>query len=442
MAFFLRSFDFFVNGRFLVGGAGPNVFFGGFAGDRLDGGGGNDILHGLRGNDLLIGGAGADVIFGGSGDDTVVADTEDLLLNGGRDGNGAVADTNNGDTLDLSDVAEGVFVDLDINFAGAPNPGLSQEGAVRNIGVVSGGPETFNIRAVDFENVIGTEFADRLFGNAEANVLEGRGGDDVFHAFAGNDIYDGGEGVDTALFVQAAVGIVADLAAGTVEAGPDLNTLIDIENLTGGVFGDVILGDAAVNALSGNGGSDVLNGREGEDVLTGGEGSDSFLFDASGIDGGLQDSITDFETGVGGDAFHLDFAAFGVAADTVSFDAIDATEALAGTPTGTELDGANVIVLLNTDDDGDAATAFNARSAAQQIAELTEEDGAGFFVYFNSGLGVNRLVRSEDLNDGDAGLEIIARLDDIEAGDLAAAEAQLDAFVAENFSFDTSLDFV
>ncbi|MEM6354387.1 MAG: calcium-binding protein [Pseudomonadota bacterium] len=272
-AFFFRSFGFLVHGRFLVGGAGPNAFLGGFAGYCLDGGGGNDILHGRRGNDLLIG---VDVIFGGSGDDTVVADTEDLLLSGGRDGNGAVADTNNGNTLDLSDVAEGIFVDLDINLAGAPNPGLSQEGAVRGIGVVSGGPETFNIRAVDFENVIGTEFADRLFGNAEANVLEGRGGDDVFHAFAGNDIYDGGEGVDTALFVQAAVGIVVDLAAGTVETGPDLNTLIDIENLTGSVFGDVILGDVEVNALSGNGGSDVLNGREGGDVLTGGGAATAF----------------------------------------------------------------------------------------------------------------------------------------------------------------------
>ncbi|MEM6354386.1 MAG: hypothetical protein AAF844_01725 [Pseudomonadota bacterium] len=55
---------------------------------------------------------------------------------------------------------------------------------------------------------------------------------------------------------------------------------------------------------------------------------------------------------------------------------------------------------------------------------------------------MNRLVRSEDLNDGDAKLDTIALLDDIAAGDLAAAEAQLDAFVAENFSFDTSLDFV
>ncbi|MEM8870038.1 MAG: calcium-binding protein, partial [Pseudomonadota bacterium] len=246
------------------GGAGDDEMRASGGDDQMSGGAGHDVMRGAagddrmlggNGDDMMAGGQGADIIRGGAGNDHVVADTQDAALAGGQDSNADEASIENGDTLDLSKASEGVFVDLDVNFAGVSAPGLSQEGAVRNIGVVDGGEETFNISADDFENVIGTEFDDRIFGNAEANVLEGRGGDDVFHAFGGTDIYDGGEGTDTALFAQAIGGIDADLAAGVVLAplteGEDakeegveteVNTLISIENLTGGIGDDVIAG--------------------------------------------------------------------------------------------------------------------------------------------------------------------------------------------------------
>jgi hypothetical protein len=95
-------------------------------------------------------------------------------------------------------------------------------------------------------------------------------------------------------------------------------------------------------------------------------------------------------------------------------------------------DAANVIVLQNSDNDANAATVFNARSAAGVIAANTGADRSGFFVYFNSALNINRLVFSANLNDALAALVILAA-NNSPTG--AAAIAQLPDFTAENFQF-------
>lgn len=95
-------------------------------------------------------------------------------------------------------------------------------------------------------------------------------------------------------------------------------------------------------------------------------------------------------------------------------------------------DSANVVVLQNSDDDGNAATVFNARSAAGVIAANTAADRAGFFVYFNSALNINRLVFSQNLNDGLAALFILAANN---APTGLEAIAQLPTFAASNFQF-------
>ncbi|GLC26900.1 PEP-CTERM sorting domain-containing protein [Roseisolibacter agri] len=53
---------------------------------------------------------------------------------------------------------------------------------------------------------------------------------------------------------------------------------------------------------------------------------------------------------------------------------------------------------------------FAAGTAANEIAARLTTSGAGFFVYFNSGLDVPRLVFSTDLNDENADLRVLARL--------------------------------
>ena len=390
----------------VAGGAGNDTIIGAAGDDHIDGGAGDDAIFAGAGDDVISGGAGADMLRGGKGDDIVIADIEDSFLSGGGDQNADVATRENGDTLDLSSVGEGVFVDLDTNFEGAPNPGLSQSGAVRNIDVVGGGEETFNIAANNFENVIGTGFDDRLFGNAEANVLEGRGGDDVFHAFAGNDIYDGGEGSDTALFVQAVVGIDADFERGTVIAGDDVNELISIENLTGGAFDDTIAGDSEDNTLVGGGGADALSGRRGADTLVGGIEDASFDggADAAGLGGfTLQNSVNaGASIDAGGNVADLDATLDSALAGEIYFNA-HSTDFPAG-----EVRGQLVLLEDNRDDDGVGSVIFgstlNGEAEVQDPPVVTDSDGQGAVTFITDASGVvsyevSLTVRGVDLNE-------------------------------------------
>ena len=123
---------------------GDDTMSGGAGDDMMRGAAGDDRMLGGNGDDMMVGGAGSDVIRGGAGNDHIVADTEDAALAGGSDTNADEASTENGDTLDLSKATEGVFVDLDVNFAGVSAPGLSQEGAVRTLGLDRAGEATYN----------------------------------------------------------------------------------------------------------------------------------------------------------------------------------------------------------------------------------------------------------------------------------------------------------
>jgi hypothetical protein len=72
--------------------------------------------------------------------------------------------------------------------------------------------------------------------------------------------------------------------------------------------------------------------------------------------------------------------------------------------------GANVIVLRTFDNDADATTPFGAGNAANLIADQVTASGAGFFIYFNSGLNLPRLVFSTNLSDNTADLAIMSRM--------------------------------
>lgn len=92
--------------------------------------------------------------------------------------------------------------------------------------------------------------------------------------------------------------------------------------------------------------------------------------------------------------------------------------------------GPNVIVLRTFDDDGNAATAFGAGNAATLIANRLTTPTPGFFIYFNSGLDLPRLVFSTDLNDSTADLKILARMTNFTGQ--AGRDAQV-GFTSANF---------
>jgi hypothetical protein len=71
--------------------------------------------------------------------------------------------------------------------------------------------------------------------------------------------------------------------------------------------------------------------------------------------------------------------------------------------------GTNFAVLRTFDNDANPATPFGAGNAANLLADQITTSGAGFFIYFNSGLDLARLVFSTDLSDPTADLKVLAR---------------------------------
>ncbi len=138
-------------------------------------------------------------------------------------------------------------------------------------GKASGGDGNDTI--AEFEAIVGSGFNDTLTGDALANTLNGR---------TGNDALDGGAGIDTATYVQSGGGVAANLATGTATGADGSDTLANIENLVGSNSDDTLTGDAGVNVLSGGGGNDVFEGKGGQDTLDGGGGTDFTSYASAG----------------------------------------------------------------------------------------------------------------------------------------------------------------
>ncbi len=86
-------------------------------------------------------------------------------------------------------------------------------------------------------------------------------------------------------------------------------------------------------------------------------------------------------------------------------------------------------MLQSLDNDGDPLTPFGAGNAANLIAAQITQPGPGFFIYFNSGLNLPRLVFSTDLSENTSDLKILARLTDF-----SGQPGVLPTFTQANFS--------
>lgn len=232
--------------------------------DLIVGGTGPDPLDGLAGNDRIRGRQGADTLLGGAGNDTLEGGTAADNLNGGP---GA-------DTASYVEATGAVTVRLDTGLG---------------TGNIAQGDELTSI-----ENLFGGRFDDKLFGDSGANrlsgwsgndSLSGLGGEDRLFGNSGNDTLRGGPGADslsgaagadTASYSDAASGVTVRLntgvGTGDIAQG---DTLVGIEHLIGGGFGDSLFGSNAGNRLSGGNGNDSLSGLLGGDTLLGGGGNDT-----------------------------------------------------------------------------------------------------------------------------------------------------------------------
>jgi Ca2+-binding RTX toxin-like protein len=159
--------------------------------------------------------------------------------------------------------------------------------------------------------ITGTNANDELrSGSADDEILGLAGNDTIYYgdywgdyeASDGNDIIDGGSGVDTLHFYSGAetdrpvpdifVDLEADIAE--LEGGVTL-TLSNIENIDfDGDWGQEAWGDQLANRIDGGMSNDEFHGRSGNDVLNGGGGNDTLYGDGGNdtlIGGGGDDTL-------------------------------------------------------------------------------------------------------------------------------------------------------
>ncbi|HBR68800.1 MAG TPA: hypothetical protein DEA55_05425, partial [Rhodospirillaceae bacterium] len=84
-------------------------------------------------------------------------------------------------------------------------------------------------------------------------------GNDTLDGGAGDDILDGGTGIDRALYNAASSAVTVSLAITAAQntLGAGIDTLLDIENLTGSGFNDTLTGNSGDNSIDGGSGNDT-----------------------------------------------------------------------------------------------------------------------------------------------------------------------------------------
>ena len=336
----------------LEGGAGNDYLYGDAGEDTLYGGAGNDILIGGAGADTYI-------FNTGDGTDTVTDDGGNIVFDQGTnnddyddatynfiraDGGRGEAVTltvrdRDGNVLNVLEFASDpssdyAFSTLDASGSETPisdsllvfplgsedYPFMATAGADTFVGstgkdwVSYAGSDTWVVvdlsttpatvsrgwaagdKLTGINNIIGSNYNDRLTGNSGDNILRGGRSQDTFYGSAGDDILDGGSGQDAVNYWNFDKGIRIDLSLTTAQEdfdetngfAPNMNdavgdTLIDIEVVYGSDHADWLTGDDNSNRfisydgndrLEGGAGNDYLGGYNGDDTLYGGDGND------------------------------------------------------------------------------------------------------------------------------------------------------------------------
>ncbi|MES2942672.1 MAG: DUF4347 domain-containing protein [Pseudomonadota bacterium] len=200
----------------LVGSSYNDTLVGHGGANVLTGGAGDDVLNGLGGADTMAGGNGSDVYYVNRSDD-IVTETNDSIVTGGYDK---------------------VYSYLAAYTLSAN----VEKGRIVSTGTAS------------------------LTGNELDNIL---------YAGLGNNLLDGAGGTDTVSYshVTSAVSVSLDLGGAQATGGSGSDTLVNIENITGSRYNDVLTGNDQAN---------VLNGVTGADSMSGGDGSDRYYIEDAG----------------------------------------------------------------------------------------------------------------------------------------------------------------
>lgn len=183
--------------------------------------------------------------------DTIYRISNETIEAWGRTGE-FIEDTDGGtDTLDLSAVTLAATVNLESGVRGR-----------------IGNKKLTISEGTEIENVILGSKSDRSKGNASANEIDGRNGNDRLYGLEGDDVLTGGEGSDM-LYGGADNDTLHGDAGRDRLYGGDGNDI-----MTGGDDADQLRGEAGDDQMDGGAGNDTLFGHAGNDNISGGDGND------------------------------------------------------------------------------------------------------------------------------------------------------------------------
>ncbi|MEM9010879.1 MAG: calcium-binding protein [Pseudomonadota bacterium] len=433
------------------GGDGEDEVNGGFGDDALNGGNDVDQLFGGFGDDTIAGNRGDDLMFGGFGDDMLVwnnGDGSDLMVGGQGDDRVQVNfntdlvndDLQNKDVAEFSVTDEGVqfarvevndqavngLFQLDIrqtetletNFGGGDDTARLIDTILDEIALDLDGGDGVDLLdlsqvagpvvvqlakgavgsaiAENFENVIGTEFDDRIIGDGADNVISGLGGvdrifgrdgDDILVANKGDDFVFGGAGDDKLVWNN---GDGSDLMFGgrgydLVQVNFDTDLVNDdLQNKDvaefsvtdeGVQFARIELNDQAVNGLF------QLDIRKTEALETNfGGGDDAAVI----VDNVLHEIVLDLDGGAGVDL--LDFSQADGPVD------VDLAAGTIGTSTAVNFEnvtGTDANDVIRGDDQDNVIRG----GAGNDV--MSGGAGADTFVFFEDDIGVDVILDFE-----------------------------------------------
>ncbi|MGL4965429.1 MAG: calcium-binding protein [Inquilinus sp.] len=230
---------------------------------------------------------------------------------------------------------------------------------------------------------LGDDFLHGFTGN---DLLFGEAGDDLLSGGAGADTLDGGAGIDRVSYGGFAA-VTVSLSTHMVSGGDaEGDVLLNIEEVVGTQFNDVLSAAAEGSRLDGWIGDDTLSGGSGDDVLIGGDGDD-LVFPGEG-----QDFI------IGGAG--IDTADFGLLTSGVS-EVLDNGDGSSGGPGGDFLFGVENLSGTNAGDGlfgNDQDNVLSGRDGGDWLSGNAGEDSL-------SGEGDNDRLYGDDgddtLNGGD-----------------------------------------
>ena len=151
-------------------------------------------------------------------------------------------------------------------------------GAANDLGSGGAGDDTLN-GGTGSDTLHGGADEDSVMGEAGNDHLMGGSGDDTLEGGVGKDTIDGGDGVDEASYENASDRVVVKLYKGEAFGGDELDSLIDIENITGSAYNDKLVGDGGANQINAGAGDDIIFTRGADDTVNAEGGNDSVYGD-------------------------------------------------------------------------------------------------------------------------------------------------------------------